>query len=72
MRTINGTLDVRIDGNNVHIEVKVTDCDVPVRATAELGHDNVTSLRAILEEALIRLDFSEQNEGLGNGTLGQL
>jgi hypothetical protein len=69
MDTINGSLNVRIEGNNVYI--RVDDCDVPTRATAELSHDNVTSLRATLEEALIRLDYPEQHKGLGNDTLEQ-
>jgi hypothetical protein len=71
MLIINGTLDVRIEGNNVHIRVSDYVGVGVVRSTAELSRDNVRSLRATLDEALIRLGYPEQNAGLGNDTLEQ-
>lgn len=69
MNTINGSLNVRIEGDQVFINVD--DCDVPTRAVAQLSHNNVQSLRATLEEVLIRLEHPEQNTCLGNDTLEQ-
>jgi|LGOV01.1.fsa_nt_gb hypothetical protein len=54
MNTINGSLDVRIEGDNVYL--RVADSDIPVRATSELSTENVKTLRAMLEEALIGVE----------------
>lgn len=55
MNTYNGSLDVRIEGDRVY--VKVDDCDLPSRATAELSAEQVKSLRAMLEEALVGVEY---------------
>lgn len=69
MITIDGTMEVRIDGG--HVSISVRDFDTLSRATTQLSQDNIKTLRTTLEEALIRLEYPKQNMGLGNDTLGQ-
>lgn len=54
MNTFNGSLDVRIEGDRIYI--RVDDCDIPTHATAEMTVDQVKTLRAMLEEALIGVE----------------
>lgn len=54
MNTSNGFLGVRIEGDKICMSVD--DCDVPIRAVAEMDVEQVKTLRAALEEALIGVE----------------
>ena len=69
MNTYNGYLEVRVEGDRIYITVD--DHDVGTRSTAELSRANTQSLRATLDEALIRIDYPEIYRGRENDNLEQ-